>query len=604
MDKSKTKSLLLSKLKISEVGEGIATERRVTFVASTANEDRDYEKIDIGSFRLPIKGGGEVLVRDLTAEGSDNVDIPMLTNHDLWEVEKTIGSVRRAKFEDGKLIFEAGISSRPYAQDVFKLIEEGHLDNAFSIQFRDYDYNFDTKVITGGEIVEVSLVTRGSNKDAQVLEVKALKGENMATADAEPTNTEVEAPATETSATPDKSTQNETNQTVDTPQAETAEGATPTEEKPEAESKEKAMTTETNHKEIAVAQAKMPSQTASVTKAAPSDYLKSKQAEHDFAMTIVENFNKPSQLVMKAWRDKVAAKGITGDAILPSNLEQIFFKGWEDHYEAIGTFRRTTRLAGAMYAFNTTDRAQGHRKGDKKAEQTLNDIRRDYKALIAYKKLGIDLQDLIDDESGELLRLRSSELSTRTDDEIVRAAVMGDGRTKPTGNNPDYHMFNGTRGLWSMKTDIDNSDSTDTANAYAAAVATKIANVTSDGLYQKIIKVRGAIRGGAGRKIIFVPEGSITELLLATKDNGEPLFAPGTDFQDLFGVYIFESPYMEGSGYDVIGYREGSYLLAMGDLIVRGAFDLDYNRDVLLHERAVAGTLFGHKVAAGYQSKA
>lgn len=243
MTTEKIKSLSLSKLKITEAEEG--KERSVTFVASSSNEDRDHEIIEIGSFRLPKKGGGYITVRDLPTEGSDNVAIPFLTNHDLWEVEKTIGSVRKAFFKDGELIFEAGISSRPYAQDVFKLIEEGHLDNAFSIQFRDYNYNPETKVITDGEIVEVSLVTRGSNKEAQVLEVKQIKGENKMP-DENTTGDSV--------ITTEPAQENTTQTNEEATQATTENGEDKTTEATN-ENKGKAMTTETNHKEIEIGRA-------------------------------------------------------------------------------------------------------------------------------------------------------------------------------------------------------------------------------------------------------------------------------------------------------------------------------------------------------------
>lgn len=602
MSKEKIKSLSLSKLKIAEFEEN--KERRVTFVASSSNEDRDYETIDIGTFRLPKKGGGYITVRDLSAEGSENVDIPFLTDHDLWSVEKTIGSVRKAMFVEGELIFEAGISSREYAQDVFKLIEEGHLDNAFSIQFRDYDWNPEAKTISNGEILEVSLVTRGSNKEAQVLEVKQIKGEDMATETTPTTTAEPQDAPVETTTTTD-APENAPAET--TPAEDTQTPAEPTESKTEEGNKEKSMTDLPDHKAKAAIQAKIvptnaPSQVeTSVKFATGNDYLKSKQAEHDFAQTIVKNYGQPRQAVMKAWSDVARSKGVTGDAILPSYIEQIFFKAWEDHYEQLGTFRRTSNLAGSIYAMSTNDRAMGHRKGDQKAEQTVSDIRRDYKAKIVYKKLSIDLQDLIDDQTGELLRFRTEELSTRTDDEIVRAVVFGDGRTAPAEGKPDYRVFDGTRGPWSMKSDLDNSA---TAGTFSAAVATVIPNSTTDNSYTAAVKTLGAVRGGAGRKILVAKEGFTQELLLTTKANGELMFAPGTNLQDLLNAYIFESPYMAGSGYDLIAYRENSYLLAMGDVMIRTMFDPNFNTDVMLHERAVAGSIYGRKTLAGYASKA
>lgn len=589
MDNTKIKSLSLTKLKVSEVDHEGRSERRVTFVASTSSEDRDHEKVNIKTFRLPLKGGGYITVANLPSGGIDTVDIPLLTDHNMWEVEKTIGSVRNARFEDEKLIFEAGISSRPYAQDVFKLVEEGHLDNAFSIRFGDYDYNFDTDTNSNGEILEVSLVTRGANKDAQVLEVKSMKGEKTMPEEGKVTEEKQKAADVSESA----------------PKAEKEKQNIPVESAEEKEEeKEKSMDGDTNHKQIAASQVKMPSQTETSAKFSnnKSDYLKSKQAEADYARHIVDNYNRPGSQVAKAWKDKMRAKGITGDDILPTRFENIFFKGWEDHYEALGTFRRTNLLAGHVYAWNTTDRALGHKKGDKKADQNIVDVRRDYKFKVMYKKLPIDLQDLLDDDTGELLRMRSDDLSGRMGDEAVRATVFGDGRTQPTTEGaPDYRIFDGTRGPWSMVNDLNNAGTT---GSFSAAVATVIANSTSDSLYAKLVKTIAAVKGGAGRKIVFVPEGTATELLLSTDSDGRLMFAPGTNVQELLGAYIFESPYMTGSGYDVIAYREGQYLLALGEMMTRTTFDLDYNTDVMMLERAISGTMYGHKTLAGYASKA
>lgn len=152
-----------------------AEERTITAVVSSSNYDRDYERVDVPTLRLPLKGGGHVKAADL--DGTEKIDIPMLLNHS-FDVEDVIGSVRKAYLNElGELVVEFGISSRAKAQDLLMLIDEGHLDNAFSITMSDYMYDDDT--ISNAEIVEISMVFRGSNKDARVLAVKSLlKGES------------------------------------------------------------------------------------------------------------------------------------------------------------------------------------------------------------------------------------------------------------------------------------------------------------------------------------------------------------------------------------------------------------------------------------------
>ena len=102
-------------------------ERTIVFVASDNSEDRAHEHVEIASFYLPTKNGGLVRVADLAESKNTVVDIPLLTDHNGWEVDKVIGSVRSAVYENGKLVFTVGISKRKYAQDLMTLIDEGHL---------------------------------------------------------------------------------------------------------------------------------------------------------------------------------------------------------------------------------------------------------------------------------------------------------------------------------------------------------------------------------------------------------------------------------------------------------------------------------------------
>lgn len=600
-----TKTISLSKLKIAEaeVADG-QTERRVTFVASTATEDRDREQVLIEGFRLPLKGGGEILVKDLPADGADNVDIPLLTNHDIWDVEKTIGSVRRAMFTDGKLIFEAGISSRPYAQDVFKLIEEGHLDNAFSIQFDDYDYDSGNRTNSNGEIVEVSLVTRGSNKDAQVLAVKQakeVKGKGMDNED--PKTPSEEAQPTQTP----EDTQVEPTEAKGKPAGEVA-GNTKDEENQEDNTtetveEEEDMSTELNHKEMAAKQIRKPgdteprpSQKAMSNYSAGTGYLKSKQCENDFAKHIHDNFGKSGSAVMKSWAEKMREKGISGDEILPERLENIFFKAWNDLTSPLSTFRRLKNLRGSLNAWTTEDTAKRHKKGGKdKTSQNVSNKRRDYKAVMIYKLLEVDLEDLIFDDGGEIVLLRNEELTERINGLIVKAAIVGDGKAE----NDDDALFDGNRGIYSIKGDL---DAAGTANSYASLVATVLDSTTTPAtnIYEKIIRTIGAVKREEGEVVVFVPEGTLTDLALTKNSQGDYVFPAGTDFEKTLKARIFEADYIEGSGYDVIAYRAGKYALPLGDMMTHTGFDMKTNKQGMLQERMVAGSLFGSKVAAGY----
>ncbi len=593
---NKSKSLLLTTTKSVDV-DG---ERRVTFVASDNSTDRDGEHMVVETLRLPLKGGGSMTVAEIPADGTDKVDIPLLTDHELYTVDKVIGSVRRAFFEGGKLIFEAGISSRDYAQDLFKLIDEGHLDNSWSISVNDYDYNYETGAISNGEIIEVSLVTRGSNKDAQVLAVKSAKEKSM--------DEESKAPVEEVKETTETEATEATEPTVEATEAETKDKSVEAEEaKDEGEAEKPAEEQETKEKtmdkEITKSVARNEADQTVTAKVANTDYLKSKAAVKDFTDAIVATKGMGTKAALNAWSAKLAEKGIAGDAILPTQIEQIFFKTWQDGDSILGTFRTINANAAALNAFTGEGegiRAKGHRKGQTKAGQTITNVRRDLKAKIIYKMLAIDLQDLLDDQTGELLRFRVEELARRVAHEIALGAVLGDGRTAPASDSdPDYRVFDGTRGLWSMAADLNAVGSSN----YAAAVATVVDNVATDNLYDKIVKTLTQVEDLGAGKAIVVDKGSIGSLRLLKGEDGHYVFTPGSSVEDAIEARIFEMD-MAGSGYDVIAYAVNSYALYATSEMVRTQFNINNNTDTMLVERSVAGSLYGHRAAAGYAAGA
>ncbi len=611
MDKQKVKQICLSKLKIADAGSEENKEHRVTFVASSPNEDRDHEQLDIGSFRLPKKGGGYMLVRDLGAEGSDAIDIPFLTDHDFREVNKIIGSVRRAYFTEGELIFEAGISSRPYAQEMFTLIQEGHLNNAFSISFGDYDWNPETNMISNGEIMEVSLVTRGSNKEAQVLDVKSVKGEEAmpegeaGAAPAAPQTPEPEAPKTDTT-NPEPETNGDAGAEAN-PATPESEGKVE-ESQSNDEAKEKSMHDLPDQKmklamQVDKPKTKLPSQAAmSDTKS----YLDSKEAVLDYAK-IAKRCNGDAVTTNEEWGNFIKSKGVTitgQDSFLPTRVEQVMFKAWHDAVGALKTFRRTSAKAFKFYAMTTTSTALGHKKGEQKIDQDIVAIPRNGGLKVIYKKLPLDWIDIVNDESGELYVFRTRELTDRVLHAIVKGAILGDGLSAPAEGKPDYRVFDGVNGLYSMKADLDGSS---TAGSYASVVATVIANVTTDDNYAKIVKTLDAVALEDGEKAVLVlPKGYLSALRLAKNENGGYLYSMDTDFAKVFGVsYIveFSAAEMTAAGYDVIAYKDQGYTLGGPEATVRNWFDGNTNRDVMLVEQPVTGSLEGNKVVAGYASK-
>lgn len=594
-----------------------AEERTITFVASSAEQDRHYEKVDTASLRLPLKGGGEIIAGDIKADGVDNVDIPLMLNHS-FDVKDVIGSVRKAYFKDGELIFEAGISKREEAQEILQLIEEGHLDNAFSITMADFDYNQDSGEISNAEIIEVSVVFRGANKEARLLAVKSVEGIELVERN-EDGSFKAIVDGKEVTLKADEATEAEVEEATEEkaedeeksePEAE-AENATETEGESVAEEEEKseeseAETTEESTKEESEMDKEIAKEAiatpAVAVKATSENYLASKDYMNVFKKAIIDTKGQSAEATKTLLKNHLASKGITGDAILPTEIASIFFKTWEDKGSILSTFRNINAPAAALYAFGGEGegiRAKGHKKGDQKAVQTVTSTRRDLKQKLVYKRQDYDLQDILDDTTGELLRFRVEELGARVANEIALGAILGDGRTQPE-SGADYRVFDGTRGLWSMAADIAGN------TAYQNAVATAVTYSATDNIFDKIKKTTAQVRAiNGGRKVVVVAPGKLSELEIAKTESGVYLIAPGTSASTLFpNTVIFEMDEMVGADYDVIAYADQGYALFSTNEMVRTAFDLDYNTDAMLVERSVAGSLYGNRVAAGYNAQA
>lgn len=589
---------------VKSIGEE-AEERTITFVASSAEQDRHYEKVNTASLRLPLKGGGEVIAGDIKADGVDNVDIPLMLNHS-FDVKDVIGSVRKAYFENDELIFEAGISNREQAQEILQLIEEGHLDNAFSITMADFDYNADSGEISNAEIIEVSVVFRGANKEARLLAVKSVEGIELVERN-EDGSFKAIVDGKEVTLKADEATEAEVKEATE----EQAENATETEGESVAEDEEKseeteAETTEESTKEEsemdkAIAKEAIATPAVAV-KATSENYLASNDYMNVFKKAIIDTKGQNAEATKAVLKSHLASKGITGDAILPTEIASIFFKTWEDKGSILSTFSNINAPASALYAFGGTGediRAKGHKKGDQKAIQNVTSNRRDLKQKLVYKRQDYDLQDILDDTTGELLRFRVEELGARVANEIALGAILGDGRSY-SGSGADYRVFDGTRGLWSMAADIAGN------SAYQNAVANAVEYSAADNIFDKIKKTTAQVRAiNGGRKIVVVAPGVLSDFEIAKTDSGAYLIAPGTNASTLFpNTVIFEMDEMEGADYDVIAYAEQAYALFSTNEMVRTAFDLDNNTDVMLVERSVAGSLYGNRVAAGYKASA
>ena len=487
-DKIERKVVPVAASVVKQIESDDAGERRITFVASSNGVDRHYETVDVASLRLPLKGGGSLKVAEIPEEGvSDIVDIPLMLNHS-GDVRDIIGSVRKAFFRNGELVFEAGISSLDTAQEMLTLIEEGHLSNAFSITMIDFDYNFDSETISNAEVIEVSLVYRGSNKEARLLAIKSLLGGKMPEAEKakeveaetqaveEPTETTEEVNA-EAEAPAESEAEEKAEGEVEEKEAETETEATDEEETNEPEKEEEAMDKED-------VKAQVTEKAAPTQATANNNYLNTKAAVKDFAEVLLKNATGEVADVREAWGAHVASKGISNpEVLLPTALVTAI----TDAVEKAGTIWQLVDKTGlTVYhtAMNTIGidveegRAKGHKgKGAEKAEQVITLADRVIRAQYIYKYLTLPKEVIRENQdTGALVAYVLTELPNRVVAEVERAIVIGDGRDDASDDK--------IKSFVSIK-----ADALDNASPYA----TKYEKAASENLYEALVKAAAQI---------------------------------------------------------------------------------------------------------------
>lgn len=293
-----------------------------------------------------------------------------------------------------------------------------------------------------------------------------------------------------------------------------------------------------------------------------------------------------------AWR-QVAAQHMSLDGISglpnPAPVEQYFVDALEKSDGILSFFQFIPSKSWRVHALTSESRAQGHRKGDTKVNQEVTDTIRDALVKMVYKRLDLDATELY--ENPELIDFRSRELVEAIIAEIERAAVIGDGRSAPAQGQPDYRMFDGTRGFFSILADAT------AQSGIGTTLASSYTSEAGENLYDAVVSAKGQIKK-EGRQILIAKNSIITALFKA-KVNGNYLIQPGGNAEDTLRVArVFTPTWMENATVDAILLVENAYKTGgERNIRVRADFDTSTNSDILLDETPRWGTLGENKSA-------
>ena len=251
-------------------------------------------------------------------------------------------------------------------------------------------------------------------------------------------------------------------------------------------------------------------------------------------------------------------------------------------------FARTKSLYGDL----TDDdaRARGYIKGKFTKEQIFSLLKRTTEPTTIYKKQKVEKDDLIDISGGnyDLITILNKEMRTQLDEEIARAALVGDGR--PTSSDDKIDPLK-IRPIW---TDED-----------FFTIKYTLPDETPRAFIEGAVRARVDYKG-SGNPTLFITEQSLTELLLLTDSTGRDLYdsveklATKLRVRDIVTVPVMENlvrvDTKTGKAYKLHGiivnltdYNVGTD--RGGQIKWYDQFDIDYNAQKYLIETRCSGAL-------------
>lgn len=244
-------------------------------------------------------------------------------------------------------------------------------------------------------------------------------------------------------------------------------------------------------------------------------------------------------------------------------------------------------------------RARGYIKGNKKADEVINTLRRETDAQMVYKRQRLDREDLITIEGSGLsiVPYLKNEMKGKMNEELARAALVGDGRSV---DSPDKIKEDRIRPIY---TDND---------LYSVKVAIPVssadtASTKAENIIDSVIRSRKLYKG-TGNPIWFTTDDILADLLLLKDTTGHYLYKSPAELATVLRVsQIVTVPVMEGVSREItdggktytmelagIMVNPGDYNFGSnpgGKIDMFDDFDIDYNQYKYLIEGMYSGAL-------------
>jgi hypothetical protein len=238
-------------------------------------------------------------------------------------------------------------------------------------------------------------------------------------------------------------------------------------------------------------------------------------------------------------------------------------------------------------------RAKGYLKGKLKKDEVFSLLKRTTTPTTIYKKQKLDRDDVVDIVDFDVVAWLKSEMRLMLDEEIARAALVGDGRLSSSDDKINEQNI---RPIW---TDADLY----TIKAPVTVKATATADEKAKAFIRAAIKSRKNYKG-SGEPTLYTTEDVLTDCLLMEDTTGRIIYDSVTKLATALRVKeIVTVPVMEnlsrvnnGATYNLMGIivNLSDYNIGAdkgGAVNMFDDFDIDYNAQKYLIETRCSGAL-------------
>lgn len=301
-------------------------------------------------------------------------------------------------------------------------------------------------------------------------------------------------------------------------------------------------------------------------------------------------------------RDAVLAHGIENiDYLFPdaknvTNTPQFIQRdmGWVQKVMSSVHHTPFSRIKSIFADITEEDaRAKGYIKGNLKKDEVFSLLKRTTTPTTIYKKQKLDRDDVVDITDFDVVAWLKSEMRVMLDEEIARAALVGDGRISSSDDKVNEQNI---RPIW-----------TDADLYTIKTPVTVAANATADQKAKAFI--RAAIKSrknykGSGEPTLYTTEDVLTDCLLMEDTTGRIIYdsvtklATALRVKEIITVPVMEnlSRTDEGTTYGLMGIIVNltDYFIGAdkgGAVNMFDDFDIDYNAQRYLIETRCSGAL-------------